>query len=200
MESFLAYLAGVYMETAGLPGEALALEIPAAFARTARAVLLAKDLDSGSIDTTKIEAKLRQKLAPAELPPPFHVAAVEDAKKVSTKATKAAIQPDTLPALTFEDGQVVEDVSVLARAKSLVLGCRVRTLRAVRSIRKGGEGTLVALGKEAIVSWDEGALMDVSGEGRHERSVPLASLATPLEAAVAPWLTRLRREPQCPSH
>ena len=189
VESFLAYLAGVYMETAGLPGEALALEIPAAFARTARAVLLAKDLDSGSIDTTKIEAKLRQKLAPAELPPPFHVAAVEDDKKVptkATKATKAAIQPDTLPALTFEDGEVVEDVSVLARAKSLVMGCRVRTLRPVRSIRKGGEGTLVALGKEALVSWDEGALMDVSGEGRHERSVPLASLTTALEAAVAP--------------
>ena len=65
---------------------------------------------------------------------------------------------------------------VLARAKRLELGCRVAALRGVRSIRKGAEGTLVSLGKEAAVCWDAGALTDVAGEGTHERCITIASL------------------------
>ena len=70
-EAFLSYLAGMYLKTAGLPSEQLALEIPAAFARSARAVLLSKEMGKDEIDIVKVEVVLRQKLAPAALPPPF---------------------------------------------------------------------------------------------------------------------------------
>ena len=72
-EAFLAYLAGIYLKSGDLPREKLAVEIPAAFARTARAVLLAKDLDADdAVCVEKVETKLREKLAPGELPPPLH--------------------------------------------------------------------------------------------------------------------------------
>ena len=71
---------------------------------------------------------------------------------------------------------VVSDAAVLARAKNLVLGCRVSAVRSVRSIRKGGQDQLMQLGKEALVKWDEGALRDIEGEGQHERLISLASL------------------------
>ena len=50
VEAFLAYLPEKYMVCAGLSQEKLAVEIPAAFARTARAVLLTKDLDTSAVD------------------------------------------------------------------------------------------------------------------------------------------------------
>ena len=47
VEAFLAHLTEKYMVCAGLSQEKLAVEIPAAFARTARAVLLTKMLSFG---------------------------------------------------------------------------------------------------------------------------------------------------------
>ena len=74
------------------------------------------------------------------------------------------------------------DVSVLARAKSLDIGCRVTAVRQVRGVKKGAQGTLKGLGKEALVMWDEGALVD-GEEGQQERMIPIASVqvATPEE-------------------
>ena len=97
-------------------------------------------------------------------------------------AKTIAIEHDPLPALTFEDDAVVEDVAVLARAKNLVLGCRVSAVRAVRSIKRGGHGQLLALGKEALVRWDEGALVYIEEAVLHERVIPPASL----QVAAAP--------------
>ena len=71
---------------------------------------------------------------------------------------------------------VADHVGVLARAKNLELGCRVAAVRAVRGVRKGGQGILRGLAKEATVEWEEGALTDVKGEGPHERLVGLASI------------------------
>ena len=70
---------------------------------------------------------------------------------------------------------MVEDIAVLVRAKNLVIGCRVSAARAVRQVKKGGEGHLVTLDKEALVCWDEGALLDAA-VGKHERRIPLPSL------------------------
>ena len=178
VEAFLAYLTEKYMGCAGVSKEKLAVEIPAAFARTARAVLLTRDLDTSAMDVRKIETKLREKLGGEGLPPPFEQPDMEDAKAKpdQARARLGAIAPDTLPSVTFENGSAIEDSVVLARAKRLELGCRVAALRPVRSIRKGGEGTLVSLGKEALVCWDAGALTDVAGEGTHERSITIASL------------------------
>ena len=189
VEAFLAYLTEKYMVCAGLSQEKLAVEVPAAFARTARAVLLTKDLDTSAVDVRKIETKLREKLGGEGLPPPFEEPEMEDAKAKpdQARARSGAIAPDTLPSVTFENGSAVEDSVVLARAKGLELGCRVAAFRAVRSIRKGGEGTLVALGKEALVCWDAGALTDVAGEGTHERCITIASLQlVPAERADKP--------------
>ena len=72
-------------------------------------------------------------------------------------------------------------MAILARAKNLALGCRVTSVRAVRSIRKGAQGLLMALGKEALVKWDEGALVDVAGHGEYSRHIPLASLQAAAE-------------------
>ena len=68
-------------------------------------------------------------------------------------ASAAAIEPENLPALNFADGAVVQDVSVLARAKKLAMGCRVSAVRPVRGIKKGARGTLKGLGKEALVPY-----------------------------------------------
>ena len=154
VEEFLSYLAGMYLKCEELDGGKVAVEIPAAFVRTVKCVLLAKDLDKDAIDIGKVEGKLRLALAPATLPPPF-VASAEEAKGETPKKSKAAtpVQPDTLPALTFEGGNVIEDTSVLARAKNLALGCRVCAVRMVRGVRKGGQGTLLAMAKEAKVAW-----------------------------------------------
>ena len=67
---------------------------------------------------------------------------------------------------------MIEDTSVLARAKNLSLDCRVIAVRVVRGVRKGGQGTLLALGKEAKVEWDDGALVDIQGEGPREPLIP----------------------------
>ena len=178
VEAFLAYLTEKYMGCTGVSKEKLAVEIPAAFARAARAVLLTKDLDTSAVDMKKIETKLREKLGGEGLPPAFEQPDMEDAtaKTDQARARSGAIEPDTLPSVTFEHGSAIEDSVVLARAKRLELGCRVAALRPVRSIRKGGEGTLISLGKEALVCWDAGALADVAGEGTHERSITIASL------------------------
>ena len=68
-------------------------------------------------------------------------------------ASAAAIEPDNLPALNFAEGAVVKDVSVLARAKNLAIGCRVEAVRSVRGVMKGARGTLKGLGKEALVPY-----------------------------------------------
>ena len=100
--------------------------------------------------------------------------------------TAGAIEADTLPPLTFNDGQVVEDAAALARAKNLQVGCRVVAVRAVRGVRKGGQGSLLSLGKEALVRWDDGAVVDCEGEGGHGRGIPLASLQTAKETVLVP--------------
>ena len=152
-EAFLSYLAGMYLKSEALPQEQLSVEIPAAFARVARAVLLSKEMDTSPIDIAKVEAKLRQKLAPAILPPPFASVDEEaEAEKPTKSNAGTPVQPDSLPPLAFEGGSVVEDVAVVARAKNLELGCRVAALRAVRGILKGSQGTLLALGKAARVA------------------------------------------------
>ena len=53
-EAFLSYLVEHYMKPEGVPAEKLAVEIPAAFARTARAVLLARDLEKDPINLEKV--------------------------------------------------------------------------------------------------------------------------------------------------
>ena len=188
VEGFLAYLACIYLKSPDLPRERLAVEIPAAFARTARAVLLARDFDvDDAVGIEKVEIKLRQKLAPGELPPPFHQGADEPQGAASKKPrTASAIEADTLPPLTFDGGQVVEDAAALARAKNLQVGCRVVAVRAVRGVCKGGQGSLLSLGKEALVRWDAGALVDCVGEGVHDRGIPLASLQTAKETVPVP--------------
>ena len=188
VETFLGYLATMYLgPSSGLPHEKVTLEIPAAFARTAKAVLLAKDMDEAPIDLKRIEWKLRQKLLPATLPPAFSGCDDEDqVEKPKKNSAATSVQPDTLPALTFDGGGVIEDAAVLARVKKLELGGRVCAIRAARGIRKGGQGTLLALTKEAKVAWDAGALVEAAGDGPHERAFPLASLeALKTEAARA---------------
>ena len=176
-EAFLSYLAGMHLHSEALSREQVSVEIPAAFARVARAVLLSKEMDKSPIDIAKVEAKLRQKLAPATLPPAFSSVDEEEMEEKPMKSSaRTPVQPDSLPPLAFEGGSVVEDVAVVARAKNLELGCRVAALRAVRGILKGSKGTLLALGKEAKVVWDDGALTDVKGEGSRERTIPLASI------------------------
>ena len=71
-EHFLSYLVDQYMKPNKVPAERLAVEIPAAFARTARALLLARDLDKDEIGLAKVETKLRQMLEPGPFPPPLH--------------------------------------------------------------------------------------------------------------------------------
>ena len=68
-ETFLAYLIENYMKPAVVPAEKLAVEIPAAFARTAKALLLARDLEKDEIGLEKVETKLRQMLEPGPFPP-----------------------------------------------------------------------------------------------------------------------------------
>ena len=72
VESFLSYLANAYLKASGIGSEKLTLEIPSAFARTVRAVLLTKDLEGDTIELTKVESKLREHLQSMVLPPPFH--------------------------------------------------------------------------------------------------------------------------------
>ena len=60
-ENFLSYLVEHYMKQ-GVPDEKLATHIPGAFARTARAVLLARDLDTDEVGLEKVETILREKL------------------------------------------------------------------------------------------------------------------------------------------
>ena len=68
-EAFLTYLVEHYLKPDGVPAEKLAVEIPAAFARTARALLLARDLEKDEIGLEKVETKLRQMLDPGPFPP-----------------------------------------------------------------------------------------------------------------------------------
>ena len=63
----------------------------------------------------------------------------------------------------------------LARAKNLTIDCRVSAARPVCGVKKGAQGTLVGLGREALVMWDEGALVD-GEEGQQERMIPIASV------------------------
>ena len=103
VEAFLSYLAVMYLKAGDLGSGKVALEVPAAFVRTVKAVLLSKDLDQHPIDIGKVEGKLREKLAPAILPPPFVAAAEDDTGEKPKKGQVATpVQPDTLPALTFE--------------------------------------------------------------------------------------------------
>ena len=113
VEGFLSYLAGMYLKGGALDGGKVALEVPAAFVRTVKKVLQAKDLEQDPIDIGRVEGKLRENLAPAILPPPF-AAPEEEEKAEKPKKSSAAtpVQPDTLPALTFEGGNVIEDTSV----------------------------------------------------------------------------------------
>ena len=175
-EAFLSYLVEHYLKPDGVPAEKLAVEIPAAFARTARAVLLARDLEKDPINLEKVETKLRSQLEPGPFPPRFTAVTTQEKVARAKPASGAAIEPDSLPALSFADGAVVQDVSVVARTKKLVIGCRVSALRDVRGVKKGGGGTLTGLGKEALVMWDEGALAD-GGEGQQEKLIPIASVA-----------------------
>ena len=51
----------------------------------------------------------------------------------------------------------------------MVLGCRMIAVRAALSVRKCGLGNLLVLGKEALLKWDDGAPVDVEGEGQRRR-------------------------------
>ena len=174
-EHFLSYLVEQYMKPEGVPAEKLAVEIPAAFARTARALLLARDLEKDEIGLEKVETKLRQMLEPGPFPPRFTAVTTPERVAKAKPASAAAIEPDNLPALNFAEGAVVQDVSVLARAKKLAMGCRLSAVRPVRGVKKGARGTLMGLGREALVEWDEGALVDCE-EGKQERMIPIASV------------------------
>ena len=124
-----------------------------------------------------MEDKLRERLLPGKLPPPCKTSDEAAPTRLVGRSPKGgAIIPDTLPALTFHEGAVVEDVSVYARAKGLELGCRVVAIRKVRNIKAGAEGELVLLGKEALVKWDSGSTVDVVDEVDVQRLIPLASL------------------------
>ena len=185
-EAFLSYLANMYLKTEGVPAEKLAVEIPAAFMRTARALLLARDLERDDVDLEKVETILRQKLEPGPFPPRFTPVTAEERVAAAKAAGATAIKPDNLPALNFAEGAVVEDVTALARGKNLFLGCRVSTVRAVRGVKKGAQGKLVDLGREALVLWDEGALVDSEEGGQHERLIPIASVQTAVAAPEKP--------------
>ena len=185
-EAFLSYLANMYLKTEGVPAEKLAVEIPAAFMRTARALLLARDLEKDDVDLEKVETILRQKLEPGPFPPRFTPVTASERVAAAKAAGATAIKPDNLPALSFAEGAVVEDVSALARAKNLFLGCRVSTARGVRGVKKGAEGKLVSLGREALVLWDEGALVDSEEGGQHERLIPIASVQMAVAAPEKP--------------
>ena len=150
-EAFLSYLVEHYLKPDGVPAEKLAVEIPAAFARTARAVLLARDLEKDPINLEKVETKLRSQLEPGPFPPRFTAVTTQEKVARAKPASVAAIAPDSLPALSFADGAVVQDVSVLARAKNLDMDCRVSAVRPVRGVKKGAQGTLKGLGKEVLV-------------------------------------------------
>ena len=137
-----------------VPAERLATEIPAAFARTAKQLLLARDFDKEEIGLEKVETKLRQMLEPGPFPDRFTtVTTPEKVAKKTKPDNAAAIVPDDLPALNFAEGSVVQDASVLARAKNLAVGCRVEAVRSLRGIKKGARGTLKGLGKEALVPY-----------------------------------------------
>ena len=130
IEQLLSYLVEVYMEATELTPEQLAQEVPMAFVRTARAVLLTKDLIKDEVDLIKVEVKLREALGAGGLPVPFHTGVgVEGVKVVKKDQAMSSIQPDTLPSVSFEDGQAVENVAVQARAR------RVRHTRASPSTR-----------------------------------------------------------------
>ena len=174
VETCLSYLVEVYMKTTELPPEKLAEEVPLAFVRTARAVLLTKDLVQNEVDLTKVEVKLREALGAGGLPPSFHTL-VEDVKVDKKDQATSSIQPDTLPSVSFVEGHVVEDVAIQARARNLVVGGRVTTNKLVRGVKKGSLGTLMVLSKEPLVKWDEGSLVDVP-RSTVARNVTLASL------------------------
>ena len=95
-EAFLSYLVSHYLHASEVTQEKVALEIPAAFARTVKAVLLSKEIDKDPIDITKVEAKLRERLVPATLPPPFSPLEVEgEVAKPKKSSAATPVQPDT---------------------------------------------------------------------------------------------------------
>ena len=174
VEACSSYLVEVYMKTTELPPEKLAMEVPLAFVRTARAVHLTKDLVQDEVELTKVEVKLRESLGDGGLPPSFHT--LLGAVKVDKKdQATSSIQPDTLPSVSFVEGHVVEDVAIQARARNLVVGGRVTTNKLVRAVKKGAFGTLMVLCKEPLVKWDEGSLVDFP-QSSIARNVTLASL------------------------
>ena len=135
----------------------MSLEIPVAFARVSKAVLLTKIEQGEDVDLTKVELKLRERLElkQDEVPLPFQdlidTSKAGKHQKGQGQSANSAIQPDALPALRFQDGQVMSDAASLARAKNLEIGGRVTAIRNVRGIKKGAEGHLLALDKEAMV-------------------------------------------------
>ena len=195
VEQFLIYLVEVYMEAPGLTPDKLAIEVSMSFVRTARAVLLTKDLIKDEVDLIKVEVKLREALGAGGLPVPYHTGVgVEGVKVVKKDQAMSSIQPDTLPSVSFEDGQAVENVAVQARARKVVVGGRVQSVRAVRSIRKGSYGTVVALTKEPMVKWEDGSAIDVKGNVPVTRSIPIASLEGVEAAAPAKGVVRTALE------
>jgi len=180
------------METNELPPEKLAQEVPMAFVRTARAVLLTKDLVQNEVELTKVELKLRQALGEGGLPSSFHTM-VEDVKVDKKDQASSSIKPDALPSVSFEDGLVVEDVAVQARARMLVVGGRVTCVRACRGVRKGSFGTLVDLSKTPMVKWDEDSTIDM-GDVVVSRNITIASLHG--VAVVQPVKSAVRTAPE----
>ena len=67
-ESLLCYFWNAYRECKGICPKKLALEILAAFVRTARALKVCKDLAKDDLKLEMVEQKLHERLGPANLP------------------------------------------------------------------------------------------------------------------------------------
>ena len=60
VEIFLQYLATMYMKSGSTEGGQVEVEIPAAFVRSVKAVILTKDLDQDKVDIGKVEENFEQ--------------------------------------------------------------------------------------------------------------------------------------------
>ena len=89
-----------YRKCKGRCPKKFALELPAAFVRTACALKVCKDLAKDDLKLEKVEQKLREKLGPVNLPEAF-LKSKEVATPAPTKnsAKSNAIVPDNLPPL-----------------------------------------------------------------------------------------------------
>ena len=158
VEKFLQQIVSTYSEK-NMPEaspETVAKELPAAFLRLAKQVLLCKDFTvSDCIPYGKVEQKLRENLKLSKLPEPVAKAAAPE--PVAKAAAKGTITPNITPALKFDSQGVVQDCIALARSRGLHVGVKVKCLKDLRGIKKGAFGVIVGIENEIKVKWCMGS-------------------------------------------